>query len=268
MNAAKARFFASPFAQLPALTRLPRRNPEKDGIVANDTIADVLVTQLCRKGGTFIDVGAQYGSVFARALRNDPDLNVIAFEADAQKADVLRKIHSGVLIFSVAAGEKPGEADFHVNEKSSGFNSLVPTTGPHIHRERVKVVRLDDVIFDEFPDLIKIDVEGAELGVLRGAAKLVSKSRPVIMFECVLRGTNALGYSAKGLWSWFDHMDYAVFAPNRVAHNAPPLALDAFMDAQEYPFASHNYFAVPKERISDIRNRARAALRIRVAASV
>lgn len=265
MNAAKAMFFASPLARLPRVTRLPRRNPEKAGTIANDTIADLLITQLCPSGGTFVDIGAQYGAVFAGALRHDPSLYVIAFEADAGKAEVLRRVHNDVLVFGVAAGETPGRADFHLNTKASGFNSLVPTKGEHIALSTVDVVRLDDVIHDAQPDLIKIDVEGAELGVLRGAVRLIAKTRPVIMFECVMRGTNALGYSAEALWDWFDQMNYAVYAPNRVAHTAPALSLEAFLDAQQYPFASHNYFAIPAEQVNTVRTNARAILGIKAA---
>lgn len=265
MNAAKARFFASPLARLPKVARLPRRNPEKAGIIANDTIADLLVTQLCPKDGTFIDIGAQYGAVFASALRHDPSIYVIAFEADAGKAEVLRRVHLGVLIFGVAAGETPGKAKFHINTKASGFNSLVPSTGEHIKEASVDVVRLDDVVHDSQPDVIKIDVEGAELGVLRGATKLIARTRPTIMFECVMRGTNALGYSAEALWDWFTQMNYAVYTPNRVAHTAPALTLEAFLDAQQYPFASHNYFAIPKERTEQVRNDARSILGIHAA---
>ena len=261
MNAAKARFFASPLARIPRLTT--QRNPEKAGIEANNIIAELLISQLCPRGGTFVDIGAQYGAVFANALRNDPSLNVIAFEADAAKAEVLRQVHTGVLIFNVAAGETRGHADFHINSKASGFNSLVPSQGAHITRTQVRVVRLDDVIEDSDPDLIKIDVEGAELGVLRGAQELISRTRPTIMFECVLRGTNGLGYSAQALWTWLDERGYSVFTPNRVAHDAPPMSLDAFMDAQQYPFASHNYFAIPVEQRIPIRDRARVILGIR-----
>lgn len=265
MNAAKARFFASPLARLPRLGSIQPRNPEKAGIEANDVIAELLIAQLCPKGGTFLDIGAQYGAVFASALRHDPTLEVIAFEADQAKAEVLRKVHSGVMVFGVAAGERPGEADFHLHTKASGFNSLVPSSGNHIERTKVKVVRIDDVIADSAPDLVKIDVEGAELGVLRGAEKLFRRTRPAIMFECVLRGTNGLGYSAQTLWSWFDAQGYSIFTPNRVAHDAPPMTAEAFLDAQQYPFASHNYFAIPVERRIDVRDRARAILGVRAA---
>lgn len=265
MNTAKARFFASPLARLPRLSGIQGRNPEKAGLEANDFITELLLGELCPQGGTFIDIGAQYGAVFAKALRHDPTLNVIAFEADAAKAEVLRKVHTGVLIFSVAAGEHDGKADFHLNLKSSGFNSLVPVEGDSIRRTQVRVVRLDDVIDDATPDLIKIDVEGAELGVLRGARDLIKRNRPTIVFECILRGTNALGYSARDLWSWLDSQGYSVFAPNRVAHNAPPMTLEAFLDAQQYPFTSHNYFAVPVEQRFVIRDRARDILGVRAA---
>ncbi len=43
--------------------------------------------------------------------------------------------------------------------------------------------RLDTILRDVPVDVIKIDVEGAELGVLRGATGLLASARPVLMFE-------------------------------------------------------------------------------------
>ena len=54
-------------------------NPEQAGLRANHIIADQLIARLCPRGGTFLDIGAQYGAVFSAALRQDTTLNVIAF---------------------------------------------------------------------------------------------------------------------------------------------------------------------------------------------
>lgn len=235
-------------------------NPEQSGMAANARIADRLVHRLCKPGGTFVDIGAQYGAVFGPAHQNDPSIKVIAFEADPQKADALRVSYPYAQVIGLAVGETPGQATFYLNLEASGFNSLVPSEDPKLRRISVEVVRLDDVIPETRPDVIKIDVEGAELGVLRGGTRVIGTSRPVIMFECVLQAVNALGYCAGGLWDWLDANGFYVFTPDRMAHEAPCLAREVFLDAQQYPFRSHNYFAVPKERVGEIRAKARDIL--------
>jgi hypothetical protein len=49
--------------------------------------------------------------------------------------------------------------------------------------ETVDLVRLDDFYLSQAPGLIKIDVEGVDLAVLRGAARLLAEASPVLLFE-------------------------------------------------------------------------------------
>jgi hypothetical protein len=118
----------------------------------------------------------------------------------------------------------------------------------------VAVKRLDALVSD--PEVVKIDVEGAELGVLRGCEKL--KSRPVYMFESAPH--EVLGYTKAELWQWLDDHDYGIFLPNRLAHTAPPMSLEVFIDAHLYPRRATNYFGVPLERVDAVRERARSLL--------
>jgi hypothetical protein len=53
------------------LYRLPIRNPEKASMVANAIIADRLIERITPEGGTFFDIGAQYGAIFSAAYAND-----------------------------------------------------------------------------------------------------------------------------------------------------------------------------------------------------
>lgn len=243
------------------LRSLSIRNPEQAGIAANAIIADRLISQICPKGGTFLDIGAQYGAIFSSAYSFDNTLQIHAFEAESAKADDLKKIYPYAKIYDVAVGEEEGEATFYLNTAASGYNSLIPEE----NRKKVKVrlAAIDDLIPNIEPDVIKIDIEGAELGAFRGAAKAIQRSNPTIMFECVLPTQNSLGYSAEKIWDWFDERGYGIFSPERVAHSAPSLRKDAFSDAQEYPFRSHNYFAISSARRLDVCDKARTILGIK-----
>jgi hypothetical protein len=86
-----------------------------------------------------------------------------------------------------AASDENGEATFtHVRDLPgySGFHAH-----PHAHdlaqeTITVRTERIDDVLpADYVPALIKIDVEGAELQVLRGALRTLKKHRPILVFE-------------------------------------------------------------------------------------
>lgn len=235
-------------------------NPEQAGMHANAIIADRLVAQLCPPGGIFVDVGAQFGAIFSMARSSDPTLQVFAFEAESIKAQALKETFPDVTVFDLAVGPEEGEATFYLNPKASGYNSLVPSD--ELVPVTVRVAPIDDLLPGQKADVIKIDIEGAELGALRGAEKTVTTSHPTIMFECVLPERNALGYAAEDIWQWLTERDYGIFVPDRLAHDAPPMTKGAFVDAQQYPFRAHNYFAVHASKRTAVRDRAREILKV------
>ncbi len=161
-----------------------------------------------------------------------------------------------------ALGEDTGTVEFHTNPRSSGFNSLIKGDRNNVKTISVEMARLDDLLPDERVDVIKIDIEGAELGALRGGRKLFIRNHPVVMFESGDAKPNSLGYSAQLLWNWFTEMGYEIYTPDRFAHYTAPLSLDAFLDAHQYPRRTVNYFAVPTKRLREIRDRARQILDI------
>ncbi len=246
-----------------ALRRVPLHNPEQAAAAANHIIARRLIRGLCPSGGQFLDVGAHIGSVLASVHRADGSIRIAAIEADPDKAAFLRQQYPFVHLVECAAGERAGRAEFFTYAAGSGYNSLAQTQGDAPSRRiEVAVERLDDVLADISPDLIKIDVEGAELGVLIGAEALVARARPVIMFESVGLQTNELGYAPGMIWDWLDAHGYAVRTPDRVAHDCAALGRESFLDAHAYPFRSHDYFAIPHEKAESVRDRARRILRV------
>jgi FkbM family methyltransferase len=220
--------------------------------MANDQLAEFLVTRLATRN--FVDVGAHIGSITAAVRKHCPGVSITAVEAIPEKAARLRAKFPAVTVLPVALADYEGETSFFINQKRSGYSSFNPAAG---EREiKVQVKRLDTLVSD--PEIVKIDVEGAELGVLRGCENLVS--RPIYMFESA--PGEVLGNTKAALWQWFAERDYAIFLPNRLAHAAPPMVFETFLDAHQYPRRATNYFAVPTEKIETARARARRVLRL------
>ena len=247
-----------------ALRSLPLANPEQAAATANAILADQLITRLCPPGGTFLDIGAHIGSVFSAVHAATPSARIIAIEADPDKARSLRARFPYCALYECAVGEAEGEAVFYRSAGKSGYNSLMPQDSHEQNKVKVQLRPLDALLPEAQPDVIKMDIEGAELGALKGGAGLIAQARPVIMFESMGEGENALGYSPDGLWDWLDALDYGICTPDRLAHDAPPLPREAFLDAHRYPFRTHNYFAVPSEKREATRDRARSILNVRV----
>jgi FkbM family methyltransferase len=235
---------------------------EEVGTLANDRVARLLLERLCLPGRTFVDVGAHIGSVIDGVRRHSRPGAIHAVEAIPEKAAALRRRFPGIIVHGCAIGEAAGEARFFV-AAHSGYSSLDPALsarGVGVREIRVPVERLDALVHADGVDVVKIDVEGAELGVLRGADALVAASRPSILFESGPEAMEAFPKAA--LWNWLDARDYAIVVPNRVPHVDGGLGRDGFAEAHLFPRRTTNYWAIARERREQVRARARDVLRI------
>jgi FkbM family methyltransferase len=142
---------------------------------------DVL-RRLVQPGMVVADVGANIGLLtLIMAWSAGPSGKVIAFEPEATPRSNLEKMKylnglSWVEVRDQAVGEKPGRLTFHVSD-IIGHSSLYALPDTEGSREvQVEVVRLDDVAPAKRMDVVKIDVEGAELDVLAGMKGLIAKN--------------------------------------------------------------------------------------------
>ena len=228
-------------------------NLETVGFEAEGILARQLLPLVGRPGSTFIDVGAHIGSVIDSVSRHDPSRRVIAIEAVPEKAKALGRRFPSIHVHQTAVGPVEKEVDFYVNREEQGFSGLRPT-GRDSRRIRVRMQRLDDLVADcREIDSIKIDVEGAELGVLRGASGLVDDHRPTIQFESAPNAGFELGYSPRELFAWFAQRNYEILVPSRLRHLGDGLDEAGFVESHSYPFRTLDYFAVPSERRTEIR---------------
>jgi FkbM family methyltransferase len=250
--------FALSLRERVELFRAAVRQDESLGRISNDGTARRLIERICGDGKVFVDVGAHIGSVVAGVRRHSSPRKIIAIEAIPEKAAALRRHFPEIEVHSTAAGEHEELAAFFIDLKHSGCSSLDRTLGSRstVREIQVPVQRLDTVVTATDVDAMKIDVEGAELGVLRGAEKLIASGRPTIMFESGQGGM----YPKADLFDWLAQRGYCVVLPNRVAHNDPGLDLSGFQEAHLLPQRSTNYFAIAVERRDEIRDRARAVL--------
>lgn len=225
------------------------------GTVVNDQIAIQLAVGLCPPTGTFIDIGAHIGSVISEVHYRHPHAQIIAFEAIPEKAAALQRKFPGFEVHNLALCDREGEASFFIDIEHSASSSLA--RGKADAREiKVKTRRLDSLFADRGANVLKVDVEGAELGVFRGATELISRSRPIIMFES---GPGVIfDFTKEAMFAFLSNQNYAIFAPNRLAHTGGRMTLDAFLDSHEYPRRTTNYFALPVEREAQIREAARS----------
>src|SRR4029077_11458748 len=93
----------------------------------------------------------------------------------------------------------------------SGFRERPYPGDERTERITVDVVRLDDALSAGYaPDLIKIDVEGAWLGVLRGARATLSAHHPIVVFEHGLGSADHYGTRPDDVFDSFTDLGYRI----------------------------------------------------------
>jgi FkbM family methyltransferase len=164
---------------------------------------------------TVCDIGANKGSfVFwlSRWCRNG---KVVAFEPQPQFAELLSSLIRGLGLHNVTIEQKavfstPGQADLFVPKGHSPGASLVSKTVGASEFETISVpmVRLDDYFAgDERISFIKVDVEGAEFEVFKGAERILREQSPLIIFECENRHLN--GARVEDVFAYLSDLGYA-----------------------------------------------------------
>ena len=142
---------------------------------------DVL-RRLVQPGMVVADVGANIGLLtLLLAWAAGPSGKVIAFEPEAVPRSNLEKMKhlnglAWVEVRDQAVGEKPGRLTFHVSDIIGHSSLYALPEAEEARTVEVEVVRLDDVAPAKRMDVVKIDVEGAELDVLAGMKGLIAKN--------------------------------------------------------------------------------------------
>jgi FkbM family methyltransferase len=141
------------------------------------------------RGSVMYDVGAGFGYCSCLAARLGA--SVFAFEPDAHNADALA-FHSqinglcaSISLHRLAVLDYSGSAEFTLAPQGQGHgNGTVAEDGTLVPTVCVRCITLDEFALDRpGPALIKIDVEGTESHVLRGASNVFERYRPALICE-------------------------------------------------------------------------------------
>jgi FkbM family methyltransferase len=188
------------------------RRTEQDALAIEAILAATL-----RSESTYVDVGSNRGQVLRDAVRIAPRARHVAFEPIPELSAEIAAELPDVDCRVRALGAHSGRAEFCHFRKLDGWSGL--RRNPEISDERgapayfeVEVSTLDEELPELGPAVIKIDVEGAELAVLEGARGVLSRARPLLIFEHVADTARLYGASSQTLWDLLIEQGYAVFS--------------------------------------------------------
>ncbi len=201
----------------------------------------------------FIDIGANYGTHSLLFLVHR--IATMTFEPNVschhyfQEACNLNGVTPA--LEPVALGERCGRVELSYPQDETWLGSTSAAAASALaSRSDLRTVQveqrtLDDYLPKIFPrrTLIKIDAEGSELAILRGAVKTLQELRPSVIFECWRNTTDR-----SQLFAFFANHGYDIHGlPWKPGANGKPLSLAQFTAS-----SSLNFLALPINRRRDL----------------
>lgn len=191
------------------------------------------ITEFLKPGMVFFDIGAHAGEYsLLAASRVGERGQVHAFEPQPSTAALLRKNCAAnrlqnVTINSCAVSNREGEVEFDVCSEPS----LSSIAAPRSFRKNEARIRVPATTLDAYcrrvgarPDLVKIDVEGAEGLVFQGAAELLRRpdgKAPAILFECLGPTYKRFGFTPEKVIDFVRCFGYRVYRIAERGHLRP-----------------------------------------------
>ncbi len=210
------RFIRSYVTTLEDGTKLKLRTMGSDRSIAKEIFPDDVYEKSFapQSGDVVVDVGANIGCFSLRAARKvGPEGKVFAFEPMADNFAMLKEnirlnglLTDNIIPVEEALGDYEGEAELRVYEVD-GSSSLLPRPNRRLRRtDRIRVSTLDAKRLQRL-DFLKLDAEGFELSILKGASETLKRCHPQIAGEAhpqfsdsgktIMRYLQNLGYEGE-----------------------------------------------------------------------
>jgi FkbM family methyltransferase len=173
-----------------------------------DRLSKSIIRKVLADGTNAIDIGCHKGEILDIFLQSSPTGNHFGFEPIPGLYQHLTERYSDrCRIFPFALSNSSGTTPFQHVKNASAYSGIrkreynIPS--PEISEIIVETRRLDDVIPEGVTvRFIKIDVEGGEFDVLKGAEKLLKRDKPYILFEFGLGASDYYGTRPEDLFAF------------------------------------------------------------------
>lgn len=195
-----------------------------------------------------VDAGCHEGLILKEMLLIAPRGRHFAFEPLPGHSALLREsfvAHPNVSIYELALSDVAGTSVFFNVESSPGYSGIRKRwLGPGEHRIselQVHTELLDNILPPGLPvRFIKIDVEGAELQVMRGAKNTIQNYKPVIVFEHGMGAADKYGTTPEQVHEFLSGCGLKTSLMESWLSGGPPLASESFVE--EFRTGRNFYF--------------------------
>ena len=215
-----------------------------------DRLTKLIMKKVIKESSNCIDVGCHKGEILDDILKLSPKGKHYGFEPIPVMFDNLQKNYKDrAEILPFALSNKDGESTFQFVKNAPAYSGInkrkYAVEHADIEEIQVELKKLDNLISKDIKiDFIKIDVEGGEYDVLRGATELLKRDKPYIVFEFGLGASEFYGTKPEEIYNFLNQeIALEISNLNDFVKGNNPLKLNEFTELyntnKEYYFIAH-----------------------------
>jgi len=200
-----------------------------------DRLTKAIMRKTIKSDSNCIDIGCHKGEILDIVLSCSPKGTHFGFEPLPHLNENLKKKYGKVAtILPYALSDNNGTSTFQFVKNAPAYSGIrkrkYDINNPEIEEIEVEIKKLDEVIPNNLKiDFIKIDVEGAEFGVLKGAKVLLKKYKPTIIFEFGLGASDFYNTKPKDIFDLMtNEVGLQIYTLSSFLKKGNPLTLDKF----------------------------------------
>ena len=222
--------------------RLPKK-PSKSKYYDLQTFE--VMKKILRPYSVCVDVGCHQGKILEEMQRLS-HASHYAFEPLPHLNNHIREHFTNIRLFDCALSDTTGEAEFVYVKNAPAYSGLRERTydrpDPEIEKITVNVRTLDDIVNEPIA-FIKIDVEGAEYNVMKGAVETIRKYQPVIVFEAGEKSSGHYNVTPDMIYDLIKSFGYHLSTMDRWLRGQAGFDKEEFIDTYktEYYFIGYPY---------------------------
>ncbi len=216
-----------------------------------DRLTKLIMKRTISSNSNCIDIGCHKGEILDIILQQAPNGKHYGFEPLPYLFDkLIIKYKNKATILPYALANENGFSTFQHVKNAPAYSGIkkrkYDVDNPEIEEIKVELKKLDEVIPSNLKiDEIKIDVEGAELGVLQGAVQLLKRDNPIVVFEFGLGASDFYGTKPIDIFNLFtNEVGLKISLLKSFINNGNVLNLDEFEkhfnNNKEYYFIAHS----------------------------
>lgn len=178
-----------------------------------------------------VDVGVNEGQLFKYIVQQCKNGKVYGFEPIPDLYRFLTKKYGSkrVELKQIALSDKNGKISFYYFPHRTGISGMSKRDFQGAQEIEVETRKLDDIFEGEKLNFIKIDVEGGEFNVLKGAYNTLNKFRPIVIFESGTGGLEYFNYTPQDIFDFFESIGYSLSTMHNYLLHRQPFGKEDFI---------------------------------------